>query len=69
MSIGNIIKEIRETKGWSVARLERKAGVSREVIYRLERKQGGQIETYERLLRAMGYKLTIEPEPMWKFTK
>lgn len=69
MSIGNIIREIRETKGWSVARLERKAGISREVIYRLERKADGRIEVYEKLLRAMGYKLTIEPEPMWKFTK
>lgn len=67
--IGYTFRQLREEKGWTVARLERKSNVSRHVIYKLENEGRGQIETYEKLLRAMGYKITIEPEPIWGFDK
>ena len=55
--MGELVKEKRLEKKWSVAWLELKSGVDRTIIYRIEKKGSGFVETYEKLFRAMGYEL------------
>ena len=67
--MGDLVREKRMEKNWTVTRLERVSGVGRNAIYRLEREGGGHIETYEDLFMAMGYELKPVPIEMWKFSK
>ena len=67
--MGDLIREKRLEKNWSIVRLSEKSGVDKCVIYKVEKKGTGYIETYVRLFRAMGYELKPVPVEMWKFCK
>lgn len=67
--MGELVREKRKEKRWTVSRLESKSGVCRMAIYKVEREGGGYLDTYERLFRAMGYRLEVVPVDMWNYCK
>ena len=67
--MGDLVKEKRMEKHWSIARLADKSGVDKAAIYKIESKGTGYIGSYVRLFRAMGYNLEPVPMEMWKFCK
>ena len=67
--MGDLVKEKRMEKHWSIARLADKSGVDKVAIYKAESKGTGHIGTYVRLFRALGYDLKPVPIEAWKFSK
>lgn len=67
--MGDLVREKRMEKHWSVARLSDKSGVDKVTIYNIEKKGTGAIGSYVRLFRTLGYELKPVPSEMWKFCK
>ena len=67
--MGDLVKEKRMEKHWSVNRLAYKSGIDRITIYNIEKKGTGTIGSYVILFRALGFDLKPVPIEMWKFSK
>lgn len=67
--MGHVVRQLREDKNWTVARLERASGVNRNTIYQIEATGGGCITTYEKILAGLGYELEVAPIDGWGFER
>lgn len=59
--IGEVIKECRQKKGWSMRTLSMYADVQIKTILRIEHTGHGNLDSIEKLLGAMGYELEVVP--------
>ncbi len=66
---GQVIRELRRDRRWTVSRLAMKSGITRNTIYVIESTGRGRLDTYEKLLNALGYDFEIVPIDMWHFDK
>lgn len=55
--MGEVIREIRIKKGWTMKHLADVAELGRHTVYRIEATGQGRIENLETLLGVMGYEL------------
>ena len=69
VDMGQVIKQLRQDKNWTVAKLARVAGVSRNLIYYIESTVKGTLESYDKILRALGYEFEVMPIDGWGFEK
>ena len=69
VDMGQVIKQLRQDKNWTVAKLARVAGVSRNLIYYIESTGKGTLESYDKILRALGYEFEVMPIDGWGFEK
>lgn len=61
VDIGDIIRIIRKSKGYSNNLLADFAGVSRATLRRIERTGKGNIDNVEKILSVLGYELEVVP--------
>jgi len=59
--IGDVIRECRIRKGWSMRELARQSDVTKSTVSRIESIGCGNIEKVEAMLGAMGYELEVVP--------
>ena len=63
--MGIVVRDIRMSLNWTVARLARKSGVGVKSIYEIEKHGSGRMDTYEALLGAMGYEIEVVKKDGW----
>jgi DNA-binding XRE family transcriptional regulator len=60
VDFGAAVRQARAAKGWSVAELARRAGLSRDLVYRIEAGQPASSDAYARVAVALGRRLGME---------
>ena len=63
--MGIVVKDIRKSLNWTVARLAQKSGVGVKSIYAVEKYGSGRMDTYEALFEAMGYEMEVVKKDGW----
>ena len=58
--VGDVVRKLREDRGWSMTELARRAGIGRQAVGKVETNNGGQRRgNLERVAKALGFS---EPE-------
>lgn len=58
---GEVLRSLRNQRGWSMKTMSEKSGVSAVAIWRVETERGGiNMYTLERLLETLGYHLEVK---------